>query len=136
MDAHKEQVKKFYRVLWDAHDKDQIPSVLHGDFTFRGSLGQEKRGHAGFAEYVDMVHEALGEYRCVIEELVSESDKVFAKMKFTGIRKSEFLGYSPTQQRVSWNGCALFTFRGNKVADLWVLGDLTSLKKQLEENRT
>lgn len=70
---HKEQVKKFYKVLWDAHDKDQIPSVLHEDFTFRGSLGREKRGHGGFAEYVDMVHQALGEYRCVIEELVSES---------------------------------------------------------------
>jgi len=84
MDAHKEQVKKFYRVLWDAHNKDQIPSVLHEDFTFRGSLGQEKRGHAGFAEYVEMAHEALGEYRCIIEELISESDKVFARMTFTG----------------------------------------------------
>lgn len=136
MNVHKEQVKRFYRVLWDAHDKDQIPSVLHADFTFRGSLGQEKRGHAGFAEYVDKVHEALGEYRCIIEELVSESDKVFAKMKFTGIHKGKFLGYSPTQQRVSWNGCALFTFRGDKIADLWVLGDLTSLEKQLEENST
>ncbi len=136
MDAHKEQVKKFYRVLWDAHNKGEIPSVLHEDFTFRGSLGQEKRGHAGFAEYVDMVHEALGEYRCIIEELVSESDKVFARMTFTGIHKGEFLGYSPTQQRVSWSGCALFTFRGDKVADLWVLGDLKSLEKQLEENRT
>ncbi|MDH3670632.1 MAG: ester cyclase [Gammaproteobacteria bacterium] len=136
MGIHKEQVKKFYRVLWDAHDNDQIPSVLHEDFAFRGSLGQEKRGHAGFAEYVDMVHDALGEYRCIIEELVSESNKVFAKMKFTGIHKGEFLGYSPTQQRVSWNSCALFTFRGDKVANLWVLGDLASLQKQLQENRT
>ncbi len=83
-----------------------------------------------------MVHEALGEYRCIIEELVSELDKVFARMTFTGIHKGEFLGYSPTQQRVTGNGCALFTFRGDKVADLWVLGDLKSLEKQLEENRT
>lgn len=136
MDVHKEQVKKFYSVLWDAHDKDQIPSVLHEDFTFRGSLGQEKRGHDGFADYVDMVHAALGEYRCVIEELVAESDKVFAKMRFTGIHKGEFLGYAPTQKRLSWHGCALFTFRGDKVADVWVLGDLKSLEKQLVENST
>ena len=133
---HKEQVRKFYGVLWDEHDKDEIPSVLHEDFTFRGSLGQEKRGHKGFAEYVDMVHAALGDYRCVIEELVSESNKVFAKMKFTGIHKGEFNGYPPTQKRVTWSGCALFTFIGNKVSDLWVLGDLTSLEKQLEKNQT
>ena len=135
MATHKEQVEKFYRVLWDEHNKDEIPSVLHEDFTFRGSLGQEKRGHSGFAEYVGMVHEALGEYRCVIEELVSESDKVFAKMKFTGIHQGEFLGYSPTQQRVSWSGCALFTFRGDRVSDVWVLGDLQSLAQQLEANK-
>ena len=75
---HKEQVRKFYEILWDAHDKEAIPSILHESFTFRGSLGQEKRGHSGFEEYVDMVHQALGQYKCIIEELVAEKNKVFA----------------------------------------------------------
>ena len=52
----KNQVQKFYEILWDAHDKDAMPSVLSENFTFRGSLGQEKLGHSGFSEYVDMVH--------------------------------------------------------------------------------
>lgn len=133
---HKEQVRKFYEVLWDAHDKDAIPSVLHESVTFRGSLGQEKRGHAGFAEYLDMVHKALGEYRCIIEELVSEGDKVFAKMTFAGVHRGEFMGYPPTQRRVSWSGCALFTFSGARVVDVWVLGDLKNLEMQLERNET
>ena len=133
---HKEQVRKFYEVLWDAHDKDAMPSVLHENFTFRGSLGQVKRGHSGFAEYVDMVHKALGEYRCIIEELVSEGDKIFAKMTFTGIHQDEFMGYAPTQQRVSWAGCALFTFKGERIADVWVLGDLKNLEEQLKRNET
>jgi hypothetical protein len=49
----KQPVRRFYEVLWDAHDKDAIPTVLHETFTFRGSLGQEKRGRDGFAESVD-----------------------------------------------------------------------------------
>ena len=133
---HKEQVRKFYEVLWDAHDKDAMPSVLHENFTFRGSLGQEKRGHAGFAEYVDMVHKALGEYKCIIEELVSEGDKVFAKMTFTGIHRDEFMGYPPTQKRVNWKGCALFTFDDKLIKDVWVLGDLKNLEAQLKANQT
>ena len=133
---HKMQVRRFYEVLWDAHDRDAIPSVLHKDFSFRGSLGQEKRGHDGFAEYVDMVHKALGEYKCIIEELVSESDKVFAKMMFTGIHQDDFMGFAPTQKRVSWNGCALFTFDGELIKDVWVLGDLKSLEEQLDRNRS
>ncbi len=133
---HKEQVRRFYEVLWDAHDKEAIPSLLHENFTFRGSLGQEKRGHSGFAEYVDMVHNALGDYRCIIEEVVWEGDKVFAKMIFTGIHRDEFMGYAPTHKRVSWAGCALFTFKGDRIIDVWVLGDLKNLEDQLKRNPT
>lgn len=132
---HKEQVRKFYEVLWDAHDKEAIPTVLHENFTFRGSLGQEKKGHAGFVEYVDMVHQALGEYKCIIEELVAEENKVFAKMTFTGIHQRDFMGYEPTKKRVSWHGCALFTFDGALIKDVWVLGDLKTLEEQLSRNK-
>ncbi len=121
-------------MLWNAHDKGAIPSVLHENFTFRGSLGQEKRGHEGFAEYLDRVHSAFGDYRCVIEELVAEGDKTFAKMPFTGIHRAELMGYPPTQKRVSWAGCALFTFEGEKISDVWVLGDLKGLEEQLKQN--
>ncbi len=130
----KQQVTKFYEVLWDAQDRDAMPALLHEDFTFRGSLGQQTRGHDGFAEYVDMVHAALGDYRCHIEALVEEGDRVFAKMKFTGIHVGEFLGYPPSGKRVSWQGCALFTFDGDLIADVWVLGDLKSLEAQLENH--
>ena len=132
----KRLVRKFYEVLWDAHDKNAIPLLLHDNFTFRGSLGQEKRGHTGFAEYVDMVHAALGEYKCLIRELISEGDKVFAKMTFTGIHRGEFMGYSPTYERVSWDGCALFTIEGKRIKEVWVLGDLKSLEDQLRSNQT
>lgn len=132
--TRKVQVQRFYEVVWNAHDLDAIPSVLHDDFTFRGSLGDERRGHKGFAEYVDMVHAALGDYRCTIEVLVEEPDKVFAKMSFGGVHRGQFMGYRPSGKRVQWTGCALFTFRGEKVSDLWVLGDLKGLEEQLKRN--
>lgn len=102
--SNKDQVQKFYEVLWDGHNHSAIPSVLHEDFTFRGSLGQETKGHDGFAEYVDMVHRALGDYRCIIDQLVSEGDKVFAKMIFTGVHRDEFMGFPPSGKHVEWRG--------------------------------
>ena len=134
MIAHKQQVRRFYEVLWDAHDSGAIPTILHEKFTFRGSLGEEKRGHDGFAEYVDMVHEALENYRCTIEDLVSEGNRVFAKMTFVGVHRNELMGYQPTGKHVSWEGCALFTFDGDLISDVWVLGDIKSLESQLREN--
>ena len=133
---HKEQVRRFYETLWNAQDHDAIPSVLHENFTFRGSLGQEKQGHGGFAEYVSMVHKALGDYTYVIEELVAEENKVFAKMTFTGLHRDEFMGYSPTHCQVIWDGRALFTFEGERISDVWVLGDLKNLAEQMKANET
>lgn len=133
---HKAQVRRFYEELWDSHDREAIPSILHEEFTFRGSLGEEKRGHEGFAEYVNMVHKALGDYKCIIEDLVEEGEKVFAKMSFTGIHRDEFVGYSPSHKRLTWKGCALFTFEGERISDVWVLGDLKSLEDQLKQNET
>jgi len=136
MNRRKQQVRRFYEVLWDAHDNEAIPTVLHENATFRGSLGQKKRGHDGLAEYVDMVHHALADYRCIIEELVAEGENFFAKMTFGGIHQNEFMGYKPSGKRVSWKGCALFTFDADLISDVWVLGDLKSLESQLNQNET
>ena len=60
MSIQKEKVKTFYGVIWDAHDKSAMPDILHEDFTFRRSLGQEKQGLADFAEYaVESVNSSI-----------------------------------------------------------------------------
>jgi predicted ester cyclase/ribosomal protein S18 acetylase RimI-like enzyme len=124
-------VRRFYRDVWDAHDRDAIPDLLTDDFRFRGSLGRESVGIEAFAEYVDSVHESLGEYHCEIEELVSEGDRSFARMTFSGIHRGTLLGHPPTGKRVAWRGAALFRARGERLESLWVLGDLDSLREQL-----
>ena len=131
MSHEKQQVRKFYEVVWNEHNKDAVPEVLHESFRFRGSLGLEKQGHAGFIEYLDMVHAALADYRCEIKEWVSEESRVFAKMQFSGLHQGEFMGFNPTGRRLVWDGAALFHFQDGKVVSLWVLGDLESLRGQL-----
>jgi predicted ester cyclase len=128
-------VRRFYEEIWNCGNKAKIPDLLHESFTFRGSLGQTKSGHGGFAEYVEVIRDALSEYRCEIQEIVCERNKVFAKVLFSGFHGKAFLGYPATFKRVQWMGAALFTVDGNKVSDLWVLGDLDALREQLSEER-
>ena len=124
-------VRRFYRAVWNAHDRSATAELLTEDFRFRGSLGRESMGLQAFAKYVDSVHESLGDYRCEIEELVSEGERGFARMTFSGIHRGLLLGHPPTGKRVSWAGAALFHARGRKLESLWVLGDLDSLRRQL-----
>lgn len=124
-------VRRFYRDVWNAHHRSAIAELLTEDFRFRGSLGRESVGLPAFSDYVDSVHQSLGDYRCEIEELVSEGDRAFARMTFSGIHRGLLLGHPPTGKRLSWAGAALFHARGGKLESLWVLGDLDSLREQL-----
>ncbi|MCA9964100.1 MAG: ester cyclase [Anaerolineales bacterium] len=133
---HRTIIESFYEHIWNRHDKSFIPLLLTETFTFRGSLGQVKQGRAEFASYVDFVHMALGNYQCDILDLVNESNKVFARMLFSGIHKGVFFDYHPTLMRVEWAGAALFTFDQEKIADLWVLGDVHSLLEQLARHNS
>lgn len=130
----KSVVQRFYADIWNRHDKSNIPDLLLPDFSFRGSLGPTKTGHQEFAEYVDFVHRALGNYRCDIVDLVIQGNQAFARMLFSGNHVGEFFGHAPTGKRVEWAGAALFTFEGARVADLWVLGDVHGLLQLLEAN--
>jgi predicted ester cyclase len=109
--------------------------LLHEEFTFRGSLGAERKGHAGFASYVEMVRGALAGYRCDVLDLVAEGRRAFARMRFSGVHVGEFLGHAPSGKRVEWMGAALFTVGDDgRISDLWVLGDLHALPAQLRAN--
>jgi len=130
----KSVVRRFYADVWNRHDKSAIPALLQPDITFRGSLGRHKNGHAGFAEYVDSVHQALGEYQCDIVDLLAEDKQCFARMRFSGTHRGDFLTFKPTGKKIEWQGAALFTLRDGLIADLWVLGDVHGLMQLLKRN--
>ena len=128
----KETVRIFYSELWDRADKSLIPTIFHPGFTFRGSLGRTLVGYDQFAEYVDWVTGALGDYKSDILVMVEEGDYVSAKMRFHGIHRKELFGVPPTGKHVWWIGMPIFTFEGRKVRDLFVLGDLQGLIERLK----
>ncbi len=131
MNIYEEQVRKFYSEIWNRKNLRVIPQILHEDFEFRGSLGSASRGHEGFINYLQSIHSSLSGYQCIIEDIVIQPEKVFAKMTFTGVHIAEFMSYAATNKQISWAGAALFTFSGEKIASLWVLGDLKGLESQL-----
>lgn len=132
MSHQTEIVTLFYKGLWDHADKSLIPTIFHPDFTFRGSLGPVLVGHDQFAGYVDFVTGALDQYTSDILELVEQGDKVAGRVRFHGFHRKEMFGVQPTGKHVAWAGAPFFTFEGDKVRDLWVLGDVHGLIEQLK----
>lgn len=128
-------VTAFYERIWNAGDLDAASDLLIEDFSFRGSLGAELRGREAFKDYVRSVRGALANYRCDILACVSEGERAFAKMRFSGLHVAPFRGYLATGLPVQWLGAALFCFERQAIAELWVLGDLAGLDAVLKNNQ-
>ncbi|NOX81813.1 MAG: ester cyclase [Alphaproteobacteria bacterium] len=124
-------VERFYYEVWNQADEDVARAILTSDFQFRGSLGMEHNGPDGFITYMRSIHAALGDYQCIIEDIIAGDNRVAAKMCFRGIHRGPFLGVAATGAEVQWAGAAFFTMREGKISALWVLGDIDGLKQQL-----
>ncbi len=124
-------IARFYDELWNRFDKALIPVLLTEDVRFRGSLAQSKNGLAEFAEYVDFVRRAFPDFTNEVEEVISDGDKAFARLTYRGTHRGELFGIAATGRKVQYAGAAVFRFRGDRIAELWVLGDVSGLISQL-----
>ena len=86
-------VRDFYDRIWNEGDLEAVSDLLTKDFLFRGSLGSERHGRKGFTDYVQSVRGALSNYHCEILECVTEGERAFAKMCFSGRHVAEFRGF-------------------------------------------
>lgn len=126
-----ELVRVFYGRFWNRIELSVTDEILHPDVVFRGSVGVGANGREAVCDYVRMVTTALSDYRCDVETLVVDGSRAAARVRFSGVHRGDFLGHAPTGRRVEWIGAAFFVEEDGALRDIWVLGDLTSLRAQL-----
>lgn len=124
-------VERFYNEVWNRADEAVAREILHAEFAFRASLGPERKGSEGFIDYMRSIHAALGDYRCIIEDVIEGPDRAAARMTFTGIHRGVFFGVPATGRRITWAGAAFFGTDRRQITSLWVLGDIDAVKRQL-----
>jgi predicted ester cyclase len=128
-------INRFYGEIWNRGNYELVAEICDTNMTFRGSLGTVAQGQDKFVEYVRMVRGGLDQYNCEIRDAVVEHNRVFARMRFSGVHAGDFLGYPGTGKRVEWSGAALFTIDSDRVTDLWVLGDVYGLRQLLDRHQ-
>ena len=131
IEANKALVRRFYETLWNRWDYAAIGGILTPDVVFRGSLGVQKSGHAGFVEYAEYVRAAFPDFHNRIEELIAEDEKIAACLTYTGTHEGEIFSVPPTGRRIEYTGVAIFLVRGGLISHGFVLGDRFQLALQL-----
>lgn len=124
-------VHRFYDVLWNRWDDDAVATTLHPDLRFRGSLGQETVGLGEWRAYRDGVRRGSSDFHNEVVDLVADGDRGAARLVWSGTHDGVLVGIEGTGRRFSYAGAAFFTARDSLLADIWVVGDLEGLRRQL-----
>jgi len=75
--------------------------------------------------------EAFPDLRLTVEDILSEGDKVAARVAFHGTHRGEFQGIAPTGKEVAFSSIEVNRVVGGKVEEHWVELDLLGLMQQL-----
>jgi predicted ester cyclase len=124
-------VERFYEEVWNKADEAVAGEILDTDLRFRSSLGLDLVGLAGFIGYMRSIHAALADYSCIIEDLIATEHRAAARLRFSGVHRGLFFGVAPTFREITWVGAAFFTTGRSRITELWVLGDVDAVKRQL-----
>lgn len=124
-------ISRYYSELWNQWRYELIPELLSPDIVFRGSLGVAVRGSEGFRGYMQSVQRAFPDFHNVVEEVVSQDDRIAVRLTYRGTHSGPIFGHPATGKRVEYSGIALFRVADTVIREGWVLGDTVTLWKQL-----
>ena len=83
-------------------------------------------------ELVTMFYDALPDYKHIIEDVISEKDKVVMRCTNRATHTGEFIGIPPTGNKVEYGEIVIFRFADGKIADVWVQEDDLWMMQQLD----
>jgi predicted ester cyclase len=129
--TNKELVKLYYNELWNKQNKDYIDIVFDDNITFHGSLDISITGKENFKEYMNTILTGIPNLFHSIITMVCEEDTIAVKALYNGRHTGKLFDYEASNNKIVYNGASFFKFRDGKIVDVWVLGDLTTLIKQL-----
>lgn len=124
-------VERFYNVMWNLWDGDEMRAILDPAVDFHGSIGLHVTGHEGFAGYMQTIRDAFPDFHNRIDDLVATEDRAVARLTYTGTHKGELFGVPATGRRIEYVGVAMFTLAGGRITKVWVLGDRMALMEQI-----
>ena len=130
--SNKDVVLRFYREVWNERRIDLIDQLISkthalNDPTISGSAV----GPQVYKLQVQRFLVAFPDLQFVVEETISEHDKLVAVWTATGTHTGEFYGLAPTNKIGSISGITIHQIAGGKIIESTVIWDGLGLLQQL-----
>ena len=115
-------IRRWIDEFWNQGNLDLADEIIDPDFfCYRNGVS----GREGCRKWVSRSKILMPDFEFIIQDLVAEGDKVVYRYTCSGTPEGEWLGLSPTGQRVEWTGVSIARIANGLIAELW--GDYDKL---------
>jgi steroid delta-isomerase-like uncharacterized protein len=132
MADNKELARRFYEVVFNGGEIDRVEEFCTEDFVDHeeGPPGLPE-GIEGVKAFVQMFREGFSDLHASVEDVLEEGDRVATRVRVTGTHDGEFMGFTPSGNRIDIETMDIVRIVDGKAAEHWGLTDNMALLMQI-----
>jgi steroid delta-isomerase-like uncharacterized protein len=133
-DENKTLLRRWFAEVWNKGSEEAIDEMFAEDGIAHGladESGNPLRGPAGFKPFFRKFRAAFPDIEVVVEDTITEGDKIAARCTVRGKHQSDSLGFAATQQPMEITGMTIVRVRDGKIVEAWNNFDFMSMFQQL-----
>ena len=127
-------IRRWFEEVWNKGRAEAIDEMFAEDGVAHGladETGEPLRGPANFRAFHGKFREAFPDIEVVVEDVITEGDKLAARCTVRGRHQGDALGFAATGQQVEFNGICIVRVRDGQIVEAWNNFDFMSMFQQL-----
>jgi len=126
-------MRRFYEKVFHQSNVTTIDEVMAPNFVNHSAsqLGLTGGDIQHVTQFVSMALQAFPDLHYTVEELITEGDKIVARLTISGTQQGAFMGMPPTGKHATISDVEIFRITGGKAVENWVQADFLGLVQQL-----
>jgi steroid delta-isomerase-like uncharacterized protein len=130
-DANGKIVHSYLEKVWNGRNVDLVEEFFTEDCVVHNLPPGLPPGQDGVRENLTRTLDTFPDFALIIEDTVSEGDRVAVRMTFTGTHLGGFYGMPATGKSFTMPAMAIARVAEGKIAEWWQLGDTLGLLRQI-----
>ncbi len=127
-------IRRWFEEVWNKGREEAIDEMFAEDGVAHGlgdEPGHDIRGASEFKPFFRSFRGAFPDIEVVVEDTISEGDRVAARCSVRARHGGDTLGFAATNRPVEFEGISIVRVEGGKIVEAWNNFDFMSMYGQL-----
>ena len=126
---NKKLVETLVKSVFQDHDFSLLDEIMRDDYLHHGDGPPQWK--AGFIKLHEQFIKAIPDFRYHPKKIIAEGDTVMMYSNVTGTHQGEWMGSSPTGNKINYDVVDIFRIDNGKIAEHWHVVDELALFTQI-----